>query len=691
MKNYPLLGGLLFFILGIICFYYNHELGLSLLILTSLFPFLLIIKQTRELFSNIYIHFLIYAAGYFITFANTSLYSDNFFGKYINTAKYFVVKIDRIEKEKENQQNLLGNIVYKYNKQNGLGVTKGRVLLKLFADNKNRLKEGEYVIVPNVLRKISKPYNPFMFDSKDYRNKMDVYYYASLTIKQLKKTGIIKQSFLVKLKYRAQSFIKESIGKFNFDKPELGIITALIIGDKSYLEYDLKDKYSKVGIIHVLCISGLHVGIIYLMISLLLNIIPRNKYTIILQALLSLILLWSYVIITGLSPSAQRAGIMFSFVIINNLMIREGKLINSLVSSAFISLVINPYDIFALGFQLSYLAVLGIAIFYQRLYDYLLKIKQSMLLNKLYKLIAISLSAQIFIIPIIMYQFNNFPVWFLFINVIVIPLIPIIICLIIGLIVFSNISVISSFLFMLINELLVFINRLVEMFYKLQPYYFQSISISFIETLALYGVILFLIIYLYKNRRRIYLLLSMLIIIALLIFEICKEIEQAKQRIFTVYNIPQHSALSVIIGKKAYIFCDSSLLKKQQLLDYNIQKHLIHCGIKSKTLINIHSTFYNDYIHYSKYGIISFNKKKIVIIKDKLLLEKILNKKIEANFVVFTNVKFFKYSLINNNVIVNDKIIFDSTCGPYCLNKANIDKRQYYNVYHNYAYSVTLD
>jgi len=174
------------------------------------------------------------------------------------------------------------------------------------------------------------------------------------------------------------------------------------------------------GAMHILCVSGLHVGIIYLVISFFLGFLNNTRFNNILKAILLLLTVWAYAIITGLSPSVQRASLMLSVFIIGNLLNRARDTYNTLAISALILLIIDPYLLFNVGFQLSYAAVIGIVTFHQPIYK-LLYFKNT-IIDKIWSITVLSFAAQMATFPIATYYFHFFPPWFWLTNLFTFPL-----------------------------------------------------------------------------------------------------------------------------------------------------------------------------------------------------------------------------------------------------------------------------
>ncbi|MGB6036136.1 MAG: ComEC/Rec2 family competence protein, partial [Cryomorphaceae bacterium] len=146
---------------------------------------------------------------------------------------------------------------------------------------------------------------------------------------------------------------------------EYGVISALLVGDRSSLDPQLRSDFADAGAVHILAVSGLHVGIIYLLFLTILKFFFKKKYAL-LQFIMILALLWGYAALTGFSPSVLRAATMFSFIAVGKFHKRYGNIYNMIAASALFLLAINPLLITQVGFQLSYVAVLGIVYFHPK-------------------------------------------------------------------------------------------------------------------------------------------------------------------------------------------------------------------------------------------------------------------------------------------------------------------------------------
>lgn len=229
----------------------------------------------------------------------------------------------------------------------------------------------------------------------------------------------------------------------------LALVMAFTIGNKDMLDREQLTSFSRSGAMHIMAVSGLHVGMISLGLSLMLFFM-RGRLKII-RAVIIVAALWAFAFITGMTPSVLRATIMFTFLQAGSLMHRPATTMNTLLASAFILTVLRPSVIFEASFQLSYLAVAFIVAFYDPLYR-MIKLKNRPA-DYLWQTTAVSLVAQAGTLALAVRLFNIFPLLFLVTNIIVIPLSFIILALAFLLIIFSSIPAVSGFFALLLEKL----------------------------------------------------------------------------------------------------------------------------------------------------------------------------------------------------------------------------------------------
>ncbi|WP_028283356.1 ComEC/Rec2 family competence protein [Olleya marilimosa] len=270
---------------------------------------------------------------------------------------------------------------------------------------------------------VKKPLNPDQFSYKDYLEKQQVHYqlYADHTnLLQLQNKTHTLFGYAAKLR----NYINSKLNPYQYTNDQLSIINALILGQRQNITKEVYDNYTNAGAIHILAVSGLHVGIILLILNLVFKPIERLKNGKFYKTLILVILLWTYALIAGGSASIIRATTMFSIVAIGINLKRPTNIYNTLAVSVFILLLIKPNFLFDVGFQLSYAAVIAIVSF-QPIIEKLWTPKYK-IVTLLWQTLTVTVSAQFGIIPISLYYFHQFPSLFWLSNLIVIPFLSII-------------------------------------------------------------------------------------------------------------------------------------------------------------------------------------------------------------------------------------------------------------------------
>jgi competence protein ComEC len=337
----------------------------------------------------------------------------------------------------------------------------GKLHISLSRDSLSlQLNEGDQLLIKSNFHEISPPLNPGDFNYKGYMAKKGVYYQQIIFGHQWKFYQKTKAPLLQQLATQWQNNISKILAQFLFSEAEIGVSEALLFGLDDHIPDDIILAYSKTGTLHVLAVSGMHVGLIYLVIGWLIKGIKRFKWGRQTEPFIALLGIWLYALLCGLSPSILRASLMFSLMIVGKLIQRSGNVYNSLAASAFFLLCYQPSLVWHAGFQLSYAAVLGIIIFYKPIYQSLFL--RTKILDEIWKVIAISIAAQILTFPISIYYFHQFPNYFIPANLILIPLTTLLIYLGILLVICHKIGLVAGALAWLISKLIQLTNFLVS-------------------------------------------------------------------------------------------------------------------------------------------------------------------------------------------------------------------------------------
>ena len=368
----------------------------------------------------------------------------------------------------------------------------------------DRLKPGEEILFEG---KIQPFQNIGDFDYVSYMHNQGFAGSAYIPIHSWEKTGNTSSSLKLKaLGYRQK--ILDFYKSLGFDDTEYSILSALTLGYKNELSDELTQGFRTTGTVHVLSTSGLHVGIIYLMISFLLGFIRKGNKYYKLRPTLIILLLWVYAFVTGLPASVVRASIMLSFFCAAELFDRRSISLHAMFIAAFFMLLYNPLSLFDVGFQLSFASVLSI-LYLQPKASSLLKIENTYLRN-IWQMFTLSVVAQLATFPICLYYFGTFPTYFFITNLIVVPLVSLIIYSTGGIAIAKIFSYVipnySDYLFFLPVKILQWLVQLmtsiIRFFEKLPFAQLEDIKISFIDLLLIYTFIISVIMFfVYKKPK----------------------------------------------------------------------------------------------------------------------------------------------------------------------------------------------
>lgn len=329
---------------------------------------------------------------------------------------FFIVHLKKLDKPGENYNRFISTIYYNKNDS-----TSEHLNCYTYVSSSSKdIYTGSVLITLKKPQRIKSLYNPGSFDFAKYasQNKINHTLYLSdeLDFIILTYTKERITSILNSVRKWMINTIKSSIK----DPSEAGLTEALLIGYKEDLDQTLQEQYSITGVSHIIAVSGMHMGLLFYVLSTLVGIVVKRKNAKLIGLGLILPLLWTFALISGASASVLRSAVVFTIMLLGNTMLKKAGSINALLASAFFLLAFQPNIIFDIGFQLSYTAVLSILIF-EPIVCSCLYIKNK-ILAYLWDMIAITIAAQLLTTPILLYHFKQFPVFFLITNLIAVPL-----------------------------------------------------------------------------------------------------------------------------------------------------------------------------------------------------------------------------------------------------------------------------
>ena len=490
-----------------------------------------------------------------------------------NDSCVYKLKLSENPVEKANSYSCIAKICESIS-QNQINVETAKAIIYFQKDSLvGKLKAGDHLLISSDLNGVKNAGNPYEFDYAGYLKTRHILY-----------SSYVKKSDWIDLKAEDSWNIRAMAWKWRdkllqiyqengIKNESFDILAALTLGYKSSLDPEIKRAWADAGAMHVLAVSGLHVGIIYLVMSFLLSFLQRVKFGNWIRCILLIITLWSYALITGLSPSVMRAACMFSFIIIGEAMRRKGGVFNSLAASAFFLLLFDPYLLFTVGFQFSYLAVAGI-VFFQPKLDALIYVGNP-ILKKLWQLTTVAVAAQIATFPLAIYYFNQFPSYFLLSGYVVILVAGVLIYLSALLLILSKIEWLATALGWILQKSVELLNKVIIWIQELPGAVIHDCSFSVYEVILLYSIIFALIFIVILKRK--YALYTLLILLTAFQFSRNLPILQNPNNELIVFNAGYNSLLGMKSGESVYYLHDRNMKEsKIEMLtkNYNLMEDI---------------------------------------------------------------------------------------------------------------------
>ncbi|HUI32661.1 MAG: ComEC/Rec2 family competence protein [Dysgonamonadaceae bacterium] len=434
-----------------------------------------------------------------------------------------------------------------------------KVLLYFEPENRSQaLMPGDQIIVQTSIKPIKNLGNPDDFDYKRFMEGKGFAGTAFVPSNNWVETGLRSRSVKTEA-LRARAKILDQYKTFNLSPDEYAFLSALTLGYKANLSNELKEAFRASGTSHILAVSGLHVGIVYLIIMSLFSFLGKRGKWFILKQLLILLFLWGYVFITGMPVSVIRAAIMLSLFCVGSLFHKSGFTYNTLAAAAFFILLANPFYLFSVGFQLSFASVFSILFFQPKLS--ILYVPQLKISHYVWDLLTVTTSAQLGVFPLTLYYFGTFPTYFFITNTLVLPFIGLIIYLGASLTLFSFLLKFNLEFVQLIYELIAaFLQFFIKTILQI-VYFFESLPWStlvsnqvslpklFLILIGLYALAFFIL------HKRAKMLITFLFSISLfLLLNVSSYFNKPINQLVVYNNFSQTEMAYRISGKKVPLY-----------------------------------------------------------------------------------------------------------------------------------------
>ena len=608
-RKAPFLRLVILMMMGIIIQWYSQA---DIFIWLCISLFAIVFALTTRLFSS-YQHFrypfisgisiviLSISFGVLLTWINDIRNNKNWFGHSYNN-ELFLVSLDEPLTEKANSFKATASVRVLLNDHKPLPV-RGKIIIYFKKDTLlTSLTYGSQLVFRKEIQEIRNAGNPGGFDYKRYCLFQGITHQVYLLPGEFELLNDKKEKWLAKFIFNLEEWVIGTLRKYITEPKELGLAEALLIGYKDDLDKSLIQSYTNTGVVHVIAISGLHLGIVYLLLGLICKPFKR----IFLRTFIIVAGLWIFTLLAGAQPSVLRSAVMFTCIVIGESIGRRTNIYNTLACSAFLLLCYNPYWLWDIGFQLSYTAVLSIVIFMRPIYNWFYFSNKAV--DFAWKLNAVTLSAQLLTTPLSIFHFHQFPNYFFLTNFIAVPLSSIILIGEIILCVLSIFPILSRYLADAITSAIRLMNNTVENVEAIPYSVWQGLQINCIQTILLYILIAFLAYWL-MERSMLALKFCLPTLLAFTVIRSASFIHTGYQTKMIVYNIPKKLAIDFMCGREYKCRSDPSLLNDQ--LAFNL--HLKPCRI-------LHRSNVDDKLVclYFRLNYITFHNKRVVVIEESM-------------------------------------------------------------------------
>lgn len=540
------------------------------LLLFSVLPRLLPSYQQRWV-SGMAGFLLFFTGGILVHHLQNPLLKSTHFS-HVPAPTHYLIKIDEEPIEKSHSYKMRVEVLSCKTRDTHVP-TSGLLLLYLNKIPDQPLpKYGEvYIINAAEVREVPPPKNPHEFNYKRYLAFNHIHYQAYLKPHKLYPTGIERANTFYAYIYHIQHYFKHILNQYINSATEVGVAQALLYGFDDDIDEDTMSAYANTGTLHVLAVSGMHVGIIFYILNALFFFLNKHKRGLLVKRLLIIGCLWIYSALCGLSPSILRATVMFTFIIMADILERRSNIYNTLAASCFTLLCVDANMLANVGFQLSYMAVLGIVFIQPYLYAWW--VAPNWLMDQIWKITSVSIAAQLATSPIGILYFHQFPNCFLFSNLLIIPLTTLVLYGCLVLLVVAKLSVLAAPLGIAIKYIISFTNWLVVKVEHIPYAYVNGLQISIFQSILMYVLVLCLLLY-FMHR---YTWLFGVALVALLYFvsiNAYQHITLSGQNQLWVYSVNRLNAIQLIEGKKSMLLIDSAFKADKQKFRFHLQQHI---------------------------------------------------------------------------------------------------------------------
>ena len=497
----------------------------------------------------------------------------------------------------------------------------GKAILYIQKDKPaSKLLFGDRLLVETEFATPEKAMNPDGFDYAAYLHRQGIGATCYIPSGKWQLTDRNNSFSIRRTSDKCRNYLLDVYRKFHIQGDEFAVLAAVTLGYTNDLQPDLRSGFAAAGVMHILALSGLHIGIVYVVIAFLLGFLNKTQRQKVIKSLIIMLFLWGFAFLTGLSTSVIRATLMFSFITIASCFRRKSQIYNTLFMSMLVMLLVNPNYLYDVGYQLSYAAVLSI-IFFKPVLDKIYNPTNNFT-KFAWNTFSVSLVAQIGTTPFTLYYFQQFPNYFLITNIVAVPMATLIIYLAMGLLFSSFVPYIPVWIGFLLNRTVWLLNYVMSSIQKI-PYSVSHISLDIRQSFVLFLAIFCFSAY-YLNRKIVPLMIGLASVLLTCVFNIQVNYHTLTTKRMIVYAGMKNTHISFINGNKNYVFTTDSLeIKKIAKTFWQNQK--------LETPEYLHNNhWFND-------GFASFEDSKILILTQNYLNKQNSSAPIELDYLIIGN------------------------------------------------------
>lgn len=671
LNKIPFLRLLIPFCLGIILQlnYAIHPFsGIVLTVLFLILTGLFFIKQKSKQLKHAFVFgadLLLFTIGLNLAFHTQTINQPYYFGDLIsNDSLCAIVEVNDVPVQKAKTRKVEFKVI-QLKHRNSFVACNGKLLAYLQNSQlTQQINCGQLILMKTRIREIEEPKNLHTFNFKNYFSDRGIYHSAYADSNSFRILADGNSSSLWQIGIGIKSKIIHALKNSGLSAEAYAICAALITGYDDDIDQDVMESFSHSGTLHVLSVSGLHVGLIYLVLNFLFSLVDLRSRHKIVQLVTVTFILWFFALITGFSAPVLRSVIMFSLLGVGNLFFRNRPMnqLNILFVSAFVLLFYDPLLIRNVGFLLSYSALFGIIYFHPMIK--VLYTPKNKVSSYLWESVVLSVSATISTLPITLLVFHQFPIWFALANIVVVP--ATFALLLLGFVALFKISAITWF----VNQLTVLLISFIKLFNSDSYAFIDRIDFDVIDSFCLIICILLLTTLLFKRQFR-YVVTLLCFVIAWQLYSLSSSYQKKTMNELVIYHTPKQTTISVKNQTDLYI-------SQLDTINYKMQV--------KPTVVSYN---YPDQ-KYMDFNSVQFKQVSLLLLSKKHQLPANLNKK-------------FSHLLVSNNAVPNAEIfakwkfklvVADASNSDHTLRKMEQlcakNNVPFYNIKHKGAFVLSL-